>query len=224
MIKSQEELRRSCPERKEQRKLHGLTEDGKYVSYKSAAKQRGVIFELTKEEFISFWKKSCEYCGSKIDTIGLDRIDNTKGYEITNIKACCKICNYMKRDQTVTFFSNKITDIITHISKPLDKIHSNRSKKFSSYKYGANKRNLEFELSSEQFKNITNHSCYYCGSIESIGIDRVDNNIGYLLENVVPCCKFCNLAKHKLSTDEFISHVKKIHNHLKQGTNDVRTN
>lgn len=37
------------------------------------------------------------------------------------------------------------------------------------------------------------------------GIDRVDNNIGYTVDNSVPCCRDRNRAKRTLSLDEFIS-------------------
>lgn len=30
--------------------------------------------------------------------MGLDRLDNSKGYEITNIVSCCTTCNYLRGD------------------------------------------------------------------------------------------------------------------------------
>jgi len=75
---------------------HGQTIKGKFTHYKSGAKQRGLEFSLTKEQFETYWQKSCFYCGDKIKTIGLDRIDNSKGYTIDNVVPCCKICNRMK--------------------------------------------------------------------------------------------------------------------------------
>lgn len=50
---------------------------------------------------------------------------------------------------------------------------------------------------------------------EMNGIDRVDNNKGYTLNNCVPCCKTCNQAKHRLSQEYFIEWVEKIYKHLK---------
>jgi hypothetical protein len=35
------------------------------------------------------------------------------------------------------------------------------------------------------------------------GLDRVDNKVGYVLSNVVPCCKICNRAKGDLSIQDF---------------------
>lgn len=70
----------------------------KYRTYRANAKQRNREFNLTYKEFLSFWQKPCHYCGDKIETIGLDRIDNKKGYVLDNIISCCAKCNYMKRD------------------------------------------------------------------------------------------------------------------------------
>lgn len=42
------------------------------------------------------------------------------------------------------------------------------------------------------------------------GIDRVNNDIGYLIENCVSCCKVCNFMKRSMSKNDFINHVNKI--------------
>jgi hypothetical protein len=97
---------------------------------------------------------------------------------------------------------------------------------FRSYENHANDRNLAFDLSIEEFKNITQQNCFYCGVAPFTtrkyknnhftynGIDRVDNSLGYSLENAVPCCKICNSAKSDRSYDDFISWVERIHEHI----------
>lgn len=45
-------------------------------------------------------------------------------------------------------------------------------------------------------ENITNKSCVYCGDIEQIGCDRIDNNKGHTMDNVVPCCRVCNVTRN----------------------------
>jgi hypothetical protein len=63
-----------------------------------------IPFTLTRSEFLAFWQKPCSYCGSPIETIGLDRIDNTRGYEAGNITSCCQTCNQLKGEDTVQEF------------------------------------------------------------------------------------------------------------------------
>lgn len=43
------------------------------------------------------------------------------------------------------------------------------------------------------------------------GIDRVDNSLGYLTTNIVPCCKHCNSFKSDRTYDDFIRHVRKLY-------------
>lgn len=96
---------------------------------------------------------------------------------------------------------------------------------FYSYKKSARERGYEFRLSREQFYELTNQSCYYCESEPSIkyhaavgtngsfygnGIDRIDNNFGYVEGNVRPCCKQCNIAKGVLTEEEFIAWARRL--------------
>ena len=80
----------------EQGKLYDQTPKGKYHKYKSSAKTRGFSFKISFEEFMSFWQIPCSYCGGGIETVGLDRVDSSKGYTLDNIVSCCSICNRMK--------------------------------------------------------------------------------------------------------------------------------
>lgn len=83
------------------------------------------------------------------------------------------------------------------------------------------KRNLAWELSLEFFTKIVQQECFYCGQSPSTitkvgklkrnGIDRVDNTIGYLLDNCVPCCKQCNHAKCQLSKKEFLDWINRVY-------------
>jgi hypothetical protein len=93
------------------RKIWNQTLSGKFNQYKSTAKRRSIDFNLTFEEFCTFWQKSCVYCGSEIETIGLDRKDNNIGYIMGNVVPCCEICNIMKRNHTHTEFLNHIEKI-----------------------------------------------------------------------------------------------------------------
>lgn len=90
---------------------------GIYKNYKLNAKLRGLEFRISLEEFFKITTKNCYYCGSKPKTVtnfnkvfgqytynGMDRIDNTKGYNIANVITCCKYCNYAKHDLTQTEF------------------------------------------------------------------------------------------------------------------------
>jgi len=90
-------------------------EEAKYKDYKSGAKCRGYSFDLTTEQFLEFyWKKPCSYCGCEIETVGIDRVDNKKGYSLDNCVPCCTTCNKMKLTLTRDEFISKIQGIYKH--------------------------------------------------------------------------------------------------------------
>lgn len=99
----------------------------------------------------------------------------------------------------------------------------------SNYKVGAEKRGLEWSLSEEQFKEITQKDCHYCGAKPNNnskgshgnngnyvynGLDRIDNFKGYTKDNIVPCCKTCNFAKGDLTLQEFKDWIRKVYKKL----------
>jgi len=100
---------------------------------------------------------------------------------------------------------------------------------YLGYKSSAKARNLEFDISKELFKKITSSNCFYCNTIPVLehkrkdfqnrfykfnGVDRRDNNKGYVEYNIVPCCKNCNKAKQGMPEKEFLNWAEKIYQHL----------
>jgi hypothetical protein len=100
------------------------------------------------------------------------------------------------------------------------------------YMRGAKKRNLIFNLTIDEFKNLTSNNCHYCDIPPSQvrksqskynsesknytynGIDRLDSTKGYILGNVVSCCHTCNIMKRDKSYLEFLIRIEKIYEKL----------
>lgn len=83
-------------------------------------------------------------------------------------------------------------------------------RKFDGYTRAAKYRGREFSLTRDQFRVLHDASCTYCGLLPSKGADRKDNDIGYILENCVPCCKPCNYAKRAMSEQDFLNWIARI--------------
>ena len=89
---------------------------------------------------------------------------------------------------------------------------------------------IDFSL----FSTLSKLPCYYCGLeysreiedrlneskkgkrlsdylLKCNGIDRIDPSQGYTNENSVPCCTFCNFAKHTMGKDDFLAWVKRVY-------------
>jgi hypothetical protein len=88
------------------------------------------------------------------------------------------------------------------------------------YAKRANKKELKFELTIEEFINLVQSNCHYCGAIPNgkthskylkrNGIDRVDNAVGYIIENCVPCCAMCNASKSNKTLSQFLEWIKRV--------------
>lgn len=96
---------------------------------------------------------------------------------------------------------------------------------YATYRNGAERRNINFNLDIEQFKNLTSKNCHYCNKAPlqrasrskmttyypHNGIDRIDSSSGYEIDNVVPCCERCNRLKMKMGYEEFLNAIKEIY-------------
>jgi hypothetical protein len=71
--------------------------------YLGNAVRKGVVFDLTREQFGGLVFAPCAYCGAT-PAGGVDRAINTEGYTPNNTVPCCSTCNYAKRDLTVAEF------------------------------------------------------------------------------------------------------------------------
>lgn len=88
--------------------------------------------------------------------------------------------------------------------------HKTPAGRYTMYKTTAKRKGLEFNLTLSEFTGLISKVCSYCGSKDSIGVDRVDNEVGYTLENSSPCCTMCNMMKKNLPLEIFLEHCQKI--------------
>ncbi len=82
-------------------KRRNRTDSSRYKSGKTGAKDRGYVWEITKEQWKSLViSNSCYYCNNSLPETGcgLDRKDNSIGYTLLNVVPCCRSCNRTKGD------------------------------------------------------------------------------------------------------------------------------
>ena len=92
----------------------------RFNRYKAKVLKSGKCFELTLQDVEAILAEDCcNYCGSSLPKvgIGLDRIDNTKGYTKDNVSPCCSKCNKMKSDLTIKDFYKHLRKIIKYAKK-----------------------------------------------------------------------------------------------------------
>jgi hypothetical protein len=136
-----------------------------------------------------------------------------------------KVCSVCKKRKSIQKFGKNRSRKDGHHSSCLlcEKIRNkNRStkcyKRFGQYKRGAKNRNIEFNLTQEEFKEITSKVCIYCGLYSGIGdycgIDRINSDRAYVKDNIVPCCNTCNMMKGTMSKEDFIYKIKNIYENI----------
>jgi hypothetical protein len=93
--------------------------------YKQNARLRGLVWELTNEQFSSLTKGNCYYTGNppgqKCKATsgeiylynGIDRVDNNIGYTENNCVSCCKQVQYAKRALEQSEFINICKKVVT---------------------------------------------------------------------------------------------------------------
>ena len=65
-------------------------------------------------------------------------------------------------------------------------------------------------MTRDEYFKILDGICYYCGSKENIGVDRIDSNKGYTKVNCISCCSMCNYMKSDYKFEDFIAQCYKI--------------
>ena len=128
---------------------------------------------------------------------GKEKIVSSRGLKLTSSSCGCKNQGRWKKG---TFAP----------SHQIDKFATLRGR----YRRDAKSRGYDFLLTNEEFDYLIQGECFYCGSQKQskqmynfreevfyTGIDRVDNSIGYTVENCVPCCKNCNSLKKAVSKE-----------------------
>lgn len=93
------------------------------------------------------------------------------------------------------------------------------------------------ELSFDDFFKLSQQNCFYCGSEPSNrfnihkqrassaitklngtfvynGLDRIDSSKKHSVDNVVPCCKYCNYAKRDQNINDYIKHIEQMYNFI----------
>lgn len=129
--------------------------------------------------------KTCSKC--------CEEKDNSEFYfKRFKLEACCKVC-HNARSKT------------EKVLKKARDYQQTPKAKYYKYAYYAEKRGFSWKLTFEDFMDFWNKDCYYCGDlIQTVGIDRINNDIGYTKLNCISCCAFCNIAKNNNTQKDFI--------------------
>lgn len=98
---------------------------------------------------------------------------------------------------------------------------------YRATEFNAYYRKIGWNLTEEFFRWITQQPCHYCGTepyqiyqptrksggYMFNGIDRVNNDVGYIESNCVPCCGVCNYMKSATPVNDFRDWIIQVYDH-----------
>lgn len=105
-------------------------------NYRKGAIKRNLEFNLSVLEFKSLCEKTCNTCGQEptpdtsvynmhkekapdalyriVNRNGIDRVDNSQGYVLSNCEPCCSRCNFAKHAMPMSEFKDWIARAYKH--------------------------------------------------------------------------------------------------------------
>ena len=135
--------------------------------------------------------KICTNCGRTLDESEFYKLHKGKG----KLRAQCKSCalGYVRQYYSIGTLAGR----------------------FHRIRGGARSRGIDFAIDLEVFVGwfrLQRMNCHYCGSpltktnghksqLTDWTFDRKDNKKGYSLNNIVLCCRRCNMAKGSWFTE-----------------------
>jgi hypothetical protein len=190
--------------------------------YQRSARLKKLQFTFSEEEFKALVTQNCYYCNiiDEKGFVGIDRMNQAEGYIQSNCVSCCAMCNWMKGSLDSATFIKRIRHIhsFTKNIDPHQKypecFPDAKCVSYASYRSRAEKKELEFAITNDNYKYIILQDCYLCGKkstdTNTNGIDRVDNTIGYTIANCKACCKECNHMKNQYPLDSLLEKIERI--------------
>jgi hypothetical protein len=95
----------------------------RFCRVKRNAKDKNKKFELTFEEFCrirTYKNEKCFYCGTTRGPFSIERLDNVKGYSVSNCVVACWRCNKMKSKD----FTMEEMKILGRALRKIDKLRN----------------------------------------------------------------------------------------------------
>ena len=194
-----------------------------------------VLRKLAKKSncICSYQTNAIKEIGNKYNRLTIIEIDINKRLRNNHIHYICKCdcgnISSVTRGRLLSGYTKSCGCLAAEISSK-SKQRNGRNPAFNSvvasYKQAAYKRNIGWNLSDEEVITIFSENCYYCNNKDSNlkiqgkwefkynGIDRLNPEKGYSIDNVKACCKSCNMRKWDSSEKEFYKWIEQTYKYL----------
>lgn len=169
--------------------------------------------------------KKCVYCGNTQST----RWYRENKY-VNGTGHICNICYHKRhnagrrndpKELAYRKEYNKRPEVVKHRIEWQRNRLKDPAKRLYQASHKAKQRGLAWTISIAEYEKLISCKCFYCdNTIEPYGggLDRINSALGYTPENVVPCCRTCNVMKNDLTQEEFFGRIQIILNKFKNPT------
>lgn len=224
-----EKCKRDAKSHREKIKESGMSLSSQLIKildyYKRHAKNEGIDWNLEDDFAKIMYLQNCEYCNRPaIDNNlnGIDRLLSNKDYTEDNVASACSICNTIKGCLDPYVFFKRVEHIlnfnkIEDCELSYDLIPDCNSSSYANYILRAAKKELDFDITIDDYYKLINEECYICGKeateSHANGIDRYTSLLGYTADNCRSCCSECNYMKNDMEYNDFIEQLTLIYKH-----------
>lgn len=154
--------------------------DDKFRTCKICNESKQLNLDFNYKAFYDCYSNSCKDCNNKRRRLQYKREIDTTDYSVLKNGHTRKKRVIEGKPWRKTIFPNK---------------------KRLQYKSTDKKRGWVSDLTVDYMKIALDSPCHYCG-FPSNGLDRIDNSIGHIMTNCVPCCYTCNIVRNDVFSYE----------------------
>ncbi|AGE52931.1 hypothetical protein PBCVCZ2_654R [Paramecium bursaria Chlorella virus CZ-2] len=182
------------------------------------AQKNDIPFDLSKEELMLITDRACSYCGEEPKNFKRSLVDRAipkNGYTKSNAVPACSDCVRAKGSCSANTFIARACHV-SYVNGGMGRITDDwNNVKFKPFEqYRAENIHKNFKLTPDEYYELRNGNCSYCfretTKTHTNGIDRLNNNVGYVKDNCVSCCHDCNILKLVSTPDDFLNHMRKV--------------
>lgn len=177
-------------------------------------------FKREGKVWLRLTERPCESIGRKYNRLTIIRAASEKGTRRSFVECRCDCGNFkiiglanIKRGK-IKSCGCAARELLE--SRKLDPEERAIRHVLCHYKIAARNKSRLFTITKNRFMELIKSDCCYCGAApkmrklskkfaatEMNGIDRLDNDLGYVDGNVAPCCGICNVLKGALSMNDW---------------------
>jgi hypothetical protein len=111
---------------------------------------------------------------------------------------CSRLCFRRFPENAKKYSDRTNAHIKTHSKEP--------RRRWQKLTFKCRHENRELDLTQEKCEELWKDGCFYCNKTlqdeTGCSLDRIDNNVGYTITNVVPCCGNCNKMRNNILSHE----------------------